>query len=117
MLGLSLCALAFLFTLRLFPTAEVAIGHGERMLQANQLARRHLEMQLAKAYTSITPMSGTETVEYGSQRAAKRILEFAYSVDVAPESAGIIRVGVTVEWEYARNKRRVRLEGLRGDFW
>ncbi len=119
-LGLALCALTFLFVLRLFPVADLAIGHSERMMQATQMARRHLEGEMAKDFADVLARSGDESVSYATRRGVSQVLEFHYQIEVTqvgPITDRIKQVRVEVSWEFGGLTRSVHLATVRGGLW
>ena len=55
LIGLTLVTVAILAVFQLFPASDKAVELADRTTQANQLARRLLESELAKNYPDVTP--------------------------------------------------------------
>lgn len=133
LLGLALFTMAVLFVMRLFPASDAAVAHSIRVVQATQLARDLLEVELDKDYNnpanvpaggadSLITLTGTGEVKYASRRGSELLLPYTYQVDVikVDDDGDLYTIDVLVEWSTGtgstRMTRNVKLHTQRGNW-
>ena len=125
MLGLTMVTIVLLAIFQLFPVADRSVNLADKTTQANYLARKLMDTQLAKEFADVNgPIDGEYQADHHTlRRGVEMSTTFVYRIDVtqlAPD-VEVKDVLVTVRWKEGRGERvrdsSVKVQSAKGKLW